>query len=372
MGQPGVSISKALKVMIIAMYIAQAKSKAEIARELHVSENTVYRWIERWEELGTFDRHAGQGRKPAMDAKACRHALKLLIAKHMGAQAAAYELFSCGHTKTVVSGPTLIKHVKAFAKQRGTPITCKHVKLRKKLSEGNKQDRYDFCLAHRNSTFANVMFTDRCKFPFKHPGEVVQNEIWHFVGDKQTAFTCTHPAVFNVYGGITIHGTTRLKAVTGSTSFHPLTMYTTKKGKPSRNITSHEYYDVLMKGLLPDGHALFKGQDWVLQQDNDPTHKAASERAVNDWNQSLIDRGIAHGRVTIMSMWPPNSPDLSIIENCWSIIQSRVGARGCDTLAEFQAAVQEIFSDIDPQPLFESIPDRLKHCIKVKGDRTAH
>lgn len=372
MGQPGKSISQALKVLIIAMYILQAKSKAEIARELHVSDNTVFRWIERWEETESIDRKSGQGRKPAMNAKACRYALQLLVARHMGAHAAACELHSRRYTKDIVSATTLIKHVKAFAKMKGTPITCKHVKLRKRLSDDNKKRRRSFCCTHSNSLFANVMFTDRCKFAFKHPGEVVQSGVWHFVGQANSAFTSTHPDVFNVYGGITMYGTTRLKAVTGSTSFHPITRYTTKNGKPSKNITCHEYYDVLMKGLLPDGHALFKGQDWVLQQDNDPTHKSASEKAVRDWNQSLHDRGIEHGRVTIMSNWPPNSPDLSIIENCWAIIQSRVAARGCDTLAEFQAAVQDIFSNIDPKPLFESIPARLRQCLEANGDRTAH
>jgi hypothetical protein len=160
--------------------------------------------------------------------------------------------------------------------------------------------------------------------------------------------------------------------VTGTTNYHPTTGYTTSTGSEAKNITIHEYYDVLMQGLLPDGSALFHGEDWVLQQDNDPTHKVASEKAVRDWNASLRKKGSQQGRVQVMKGWPPNSPDLSIIENCWAITKRRVAARKCDTFADFTQAVKEVFSKIEPKPLYRSIPKRIKQCIKAKGDRTHH
>jgi hypothetical protein len=216
------------------------------------------------------------------------------------------------------------------------------------------------------------MFTDRCKFLFQHPGEAILPGVWRFVNQPSEALTSSHPQAFNVYGGITPHGTTYLHAVTGTTGYHPATNYTTQKGSPARNITSHEYYDVLMNGLLPDGHRLFHGDDWVLQQDNDPTHKIASEKAVKAWNQSMRKKGLAGGRVSIMQLWPPNSPDLSIIENCWAITKRRVLAVKCNTFVAFKRAVRKVFSKIDAKPLYRGIPSRIKQCIKAQGGWTHH
>jgi transposase len=372
MARHGKSIAQGLKKQIIFKFLKQQKSKAEIARELHISENTVYRWIARWDSDEGFARKRGQGRKPAITKRACWFALNLLVKKHLSAKAAAQQLYAKGHTKTLVSRTTLVKHVKEYAKRRGTPITCRFVRMKRRFTEQNLLQRYNFCRAHRRSTFQNVMFTDRCKFAFKNPGEKVYTSKWHYESDDIKAYTVNHPPSFNVYGGITIHGPTRLRVVTGTTNYHPTKKYTTQIGSKSKNISSQEYYDTLMEGLLPDGHRLFMGHDWVLQQDNDPTHKEASKRAVQEWNKALQDQGVGGGRVTIMQNWPPNSPDLSIIENCWSITQARVAAMGCANFTTFTDSVEKTFKDIDPKPLFESIPKRIKQCLKVKGDRTPH
>lgn len=372
MARHGKCITRTLRKKIVDMFLQQNKSKAEIARELRLSENTVYRWVARWDSVGSIARKRGQGRKTLMSKRACFYGLQLLVKKHLGAAAAAKHLHAKGHVKKVVSPSTLITNVKNYAKNKGTRITCKHVRLKRKLTAQNKSQRLDFCRTHRLSKFLNVMFTDRCKFSFNHPGEKVVTGKWYYAGQDNEVYTVNHPHVFNVYGGITIHGATCLIAVTGTTGLKASTKYTTKNGSPSRNITIQEYYNVLMQRLLPAGHKLFKGEDWVLQQDNDPTHKEASKRAVQDWNKALHDRGMKRGRVSILENWPPNSPDLSIIENCWSIVQTKVASKGCADFAAFKAQVQKVFSKINPEPLFKSIPKRIKQCLKAKGGRTPH
>jgi hypothetical protein len=122
-----------------------------------------------------------------------------------------------------------------------------------------------------------------------------------------------------------------------------------------------------MKGLLLEGHAKFKGSDWVLQQDNEPTHKTASMDVVDDWDKQLRGSGKRRG---IMEGWSPNSPDLNIIEDCWSIIKNRAKKRRCDNFAEFEGFMQEIFLKIDPEPLYENIPKRLQECIQLGDERT--
>lgn len=269
-------------------------------------------------------------------------------------------------------GATLIKHAKKYAKDVvGTPISSQPVKPKRKLSDKNKRERLRFCRRNRCASFAKVMFTDRVKFHLKHPGFPVVNGPWHLVGHPPEAHTVTHPVAFNVYGGITKKGPTRLHVITGTTNFHPVTQYKTKKGHNSRAITAHEYGDVLLKTILPEGHRLFRGADWTLQQDNDSSHVDAAKDAVKAWNMSLKEKQLAHGYVKLMK-WPANSPDLSIIENVWSIIGSAIDAAGCKTNAEFQAKVEQEFAKIKTGPLFRSLPKRIKQCIKAKGDWTPH
>lgn len=372
MGKRGHEISVRLKNLIISLYLTSRKSVLQISLECGVSRTTAYKHIQAFKQRRSLLRKHGQGRKPELSNVACKRALQLLTGDHLSTRACAQQLFVEHLTTHVVCGHTVKACVTKYAKDQGTPITCKAIRLRKRLSMWNKHQRLTFCRMHRSDTFKNVMFTDRCKFLFEHPGEAVMPGMWRFVNQPLEVSSSTHPQAFNVYGGITPAGTTKLHAVTGTTGYHPAAKYTTKAGAPSRNITSDEYYDVLMKGLLPEGNRLFHGQAWVLQQDNDPTHKVASEQAVHDWNQSLNAKGIDGGRVTIMELWPPNSPDLSIIENCWAITKRRVLAMKCDTFVEFTHAVMKVFSNIDAKPLYKSIPSRIRECISAKGDRTCH
>jgi transposase-like protein len=372
MGHRGKSIPLAQKHRIILKWEGGIKNKARIAREVHTTKNTVYKWISSWEKTESLDPKHGHGCKPVLDSKACARALQLVAVDHHGAQAAARRIFDEGLAKRVVSRTTVMQSVKQYAESLGTPITSKRVKRKRRLTAKNKEHRLSFCKDHRHDDFKYVMFTDRCKFLFRHPGEQVHNGPWHFVGDTEELYTVTNPDAFNVYGGITLFGTTRLRVVSGTTDYHPVTQYTTQSGTPARNITSSEYEDVLLKVLLPCGHELFHGHDWTLQQDNDPTHAAASKRAVTAWNKALKDKGLKSGTVTILEMWPPNSPDLSIIENVWAIVQRRANAAGCKTFREYKAKVEEEFANISPDNLFASIPKRMKECIKARGDRTKH
>jgi hypothetical protein len=144
--------------------------------------------------------------------------------------------------------------------------------------------------------------------------------------------------------------------------------YKNKQGQAAKNITSQEYYHVVLDHLLPEGKRLFSSagiSKWYLQQDNDPTHKAASTKALEEWKGKLS--GCV---VEVLPQWPPNSPDLSPIENVWGYIQAEVNKAGCKNFDEFKAKVQEVFRNLSPQHLgnlFKSMKGRIEKCMAHGG-----
>jgi hypothetical protein len=73
--------------------------------------------------------------------------------------------------------------------------------------------------------------------------------------------------------------------------------------------------------------------------------------------------------------WPPNSPDISPIENIWGIVDGRVQARGCSSFEEFKKAVLEELMAIPKSTLVKlskSMKDRLERVVKKGGDRISY
>ena len=215
------------------------------------------------------------------------------------------------------------------------------------------------------------MFTDRKKFHFFYPGVKINKVSWVRVGQKRTAAKVNHAMCVNLYVGITPYGVTKPHFVAGKSKL--IVGFKNKKGAKARNITSAEYGQVLASTLLKEGSKLFRAQgitSWVLQQDNDPTHKKASRVAVKEWNDAA--RGSV---VRILPNWPPNSPDLNLIENVWAYVQQAANKAGCKTFSEFQEKVVDLLQSVPQRMianLYASMKDRIQECISKAGQKTRY
>ena len=342
-----------------------------MAKKLHVSQRAVRRWCGRYKDTGTVDDNPRSGRRTAMPPDVQLAALDILLdGKTGGAKQVAMELKRSGKTAKVLSSATIIRAARRCAPERGIKrLRALRGRPRKLLSAATRQRRLDFCLRNEQRSWKTTMFTDRKKFPFSYPGSKVHLVTWVADGGERRAHQVNHANVVNVYAGVTPYGMTKLHVVAGTTGHK--TCHMTKQGKEAKNITASEYKLVLEQTLLPEGAGLFRTQgisSWTLQQDNDPTHKAAAD-IIKEYNYKNASS------ISLLKEWPPTSPDLSLIENVWAILQQRMDSKGCKTFSEFKEALKREAAELSKhvcKRLFDGMHERVRCCIARGGEYTKH
>ena len=95
-------------------------------------------------------------------------------------------------------------------------------------------------------------------------------------------------------------------------------------------INSIKYLQILQESLLPE---MFLGEK--LQRDKAPAQ-----------NSILPKTWFTGNGLEILENWPPNSPDINIIENVWSLLKKRVFQRHPKNIEELWAFRQEEFERI--------------------------
>jgi transposase len=102
------------------------------------------------------------------------------------------------------------------------------------------------------------------------------------------------------------------------------------------------------------------GNNWRLQQDNDPKH---TSRVAKDF---IAENGIR----TIN--WPSNSPDLNPIENMWHIVKNNVEKRmprNIEELKRFMTEEWDAIPDETVKNLILSMRNRCELVLEENGDR---
>ena len=353
------------KAAIVRLY-QEGRSQAAISRALGHAPQTVRTWVERFEATGDVKPHRPGGRKPLMSTTARQRAFELLTSTgNQHARQVATVLHQEGLVSRVPSRHTVARGAHSTAQEAGVRIQCVRGQPGKALSANNKAARLEFARVNKNTNWATVMFTDRKRYELKYPGVKVSRSKWVVRGESWQAQQVNHPQSVNLYAGFTIHGITKAHVVTGTSKLK--SGYLNKKGEAAKNITTAEYKDVLQKTLLPEGRRLFStnGQStWIFQQDNDPTHNSGPK-----WVAEWMKENGCHLKTLV---WPPNSPDLSPIENIWGIVDSKVQARGCSSFEEFKEAVLEELKAVPKATLVKlskSMKHRLEMMVKKGGDR---
>jgi hypothetical protein len=212
-----------------------------------------------------------------------------------------------------------------------------------------------------NFDFTKVMWTDSKYFTSNSSS----GRIGHYTLTSAPPTTMPKPkrgASLHVYMGCTVFGLTELIIVTGGSKINK--RYTMRGGSLYKGVCAAEYQDHVLPILGREGNRLFRSKHrrhWILQQDGARIHTAPLSLALA---AKAAPGGLLHP-------WPANSPDLSIIENVWSMMGRKLALKPfCPTAALLETALHEVWGSIgaeDLQGLFDGIPSRLDDVIIGDG-----
>jgi transposase/AraC-like DNA-binding protein len=237
-----------------------------------------------------------------------------------------------------VSKSTLRRYLKRYN------MEPKVAKSRIVISDINKRKRVEFCkemLSKSDAELETIWFSDETMVKSRPNGEIV-------------LYRCPPGSEYfepsNGGGGKSV----MFWGVISKNAYGPLVEVI------GRN-TAENYIETLKEYLLPEIEA---AEGLVtFQQDNARIHKTDAVISF------LKDNGIEPLK------WPPQSPDLSPIENIWNVLKMKMKAlkprpRSYAKMRDSMLFIWENLGDDIREHLVSTFKDRLKKCLAAKGDLT--
>ncbi len=280
------------------LYEAGITSPTELNRITGMSRSTIYRTIEKIDADGVVDRSIGSGRQPLCDVNDRRRLVGLAL-QHPYASSKVI-----GQMNIDRGGPPIApRTVRNYLHDSGLiKITAKPTIL---LTDEHKRKRVEFADAHHTDDFSSTFITDEAGLSTDRH----KCPLWS-AGRRREIPTRNFPYHITIWGGISTMGPSTLGLVRGT-------------------IDQYKYMELLEEHLLPNAEAYY-GQDWRFQQDNAPPHSA---RNTMQWLNDNVPQILP---------WPPNSPDLSPIENVWPLLKNDTEKKECKSVDELETNRQKL------------------------------
>lgn len=205
--------------------------------------------------------------------------------------------------------------------------------------------RYKFSQAHEDldaEDWKMVVFTDECTFKLINSDgrTLIRRTAGEAIQDDTVQSHASISRSIMVWGAISTDGLGPLVRVPSSSS-----------------LNGEGYLDILRYRLKKFYPGLFDGS-LMLQHDNAPCHTAG---LVQGW---LEARNISR------LQWPPQSPDLNIIENVWNMIKYQMRGKVYQDEEELWKMVQRCWKKISWEAinrLYESMPRRIIALKEARG-----
>lgn len=317
--------------------IEEGVSCRSIAFQLKVSPSTISRTWKKFKTTGSVENKFRSGRPTKLKERDRNRIKRLILSNEVSTatdlQRKFFQNISASSVRRVLHNEGLNGRVKR---------SCTHLKA--SAIKARKDFAISSCKNPRN--WENVIYSDESKFNIF--GSDGRQYCWRKPGqeldERNTKKFIKHGGgSIMVWGCITSKGVGKLHKIDG--------------------IMNTEVYSQIIRDNLGESVRMngLDMENCIFQQDNDPKHACAVRRGLfRDLGIQLMD-------------WPSYSPDMNIIENVWSWLESAVRKRNPlpTNKASLWQALQEEWYKMDVEfitKLYESIPRRLL-ALKLAGGR---
>jgi transposase len=212
------------------------------------------------------------------------------------------------------------------------------------LTPIQKKKRLRWCQQHLNSDasfWSRVIFSDESPFELKPQNKkIVRRPKGKRLHSKYISGTSKFSPKIMVWGAIRSDGTRVLERCLG-------------------NVNAMEYQRIL-NVALPSIYT----RHHLLQQDGASCHTSHSTTAY-----------LQRKKVKVLENWPPQSPDINVIENLWQQLKAKVYTRTYKTLDELWESVSDEWDRLPADcitKLFHSLPFRMRAVVKSSGGQTKY
>lgn len=338
-------LSTATRHKVVILH-QQGLSQTKISKQTGISRCAVQALLKKHKETGNVEDRRRSGRPRKLSAADEKH-LKLISLRNrkMSSSAISSELAETSGTQV---HPSTVRRSLARSGLHGR-VAAKKPYLR----HGNKAKRLDYARKHRNwgaEKWQQVLWTDESKFEIfgcsrrqfvrrrageRYNNECLQATVKHGGGSLQ------------VWGCISANGVGDLVRINGV-------------------LNAEKYRQILIHHAIPSGRRMI-GPKFILQHDNDPKHTA---NVIKNYLQRKEEQEVLE-----VMVWPPQSPDLNIIESVWDFMKRQKDLRKPTSTEDLWLVLQDVWNNLPAeflQKLCASVPRRIDAVLKAKGGHTKY
>jgi transposase len=256
-----------------------------------------------------------------------RRTISALASNSSGTPLREMRNYLAANQGVVIHQSTIWRYLKWRDWYKGVPRTIPV------LTPAQIKKRLDFCKKNRKAPWKKWVFSDESCFEFNPRS----NRRWMKKKKRRVIKRPKYTVKVHVWGWHS--GTAKGDLV-----------FLTQTVRTQSYLDTIEPAITQMKADHPRG--------FIFQQDGAPAHTARRTMA------TLAASGVK------VAVWPPNSPDLSPIENIWGNMKLRLAAKTWPTVAKFRAEIQRLWDEVPVshlQSLARSMPKRVVQCLERNG-----
>lgn len=309
----------------------------EIGSRVGRNLTTVMRICDRWMQEGTTDRRVRSHPPRCTTSRDDRQIVRMAVTDRSATSRTLAQ-----HIQSVTHHPVSARTIRRRLQQSG--LSARRPLLCLPLTLNHRRLRRQWCDERRMWTaeWNEIVFTDESRFCLQHHDGRIR--VWRHRGERMLNSCVMHrhtgpaPGIM-VWGGIGYHSRTPLVRIAGT-------------------LNSQRYIsEVLEPVVLPYLQGLPTA---IFQQDSARPHVAR-----------IVQEFFGNRQIELLP-WPARSPDLSPIENMWSMVAQRLTqitppAATPDQLWQRVEAAWSAVPQEHIQSLFESMPRRVAAVISNNG-----